>query len=331
MARRPRHSSPGAFYHVMLRGNNGQQIFSSIQERSQFCLLMQEGVERYGHRILAFCFMTNHVHLAIQVKSTSLSKICQNLTFRYTRFYNWRHDTIGHLFQGRFKSILVDNQRYLKELIRYIHLNPVRAKLVNDPLDYHWSSHQAYLMKHEFTWLARDDGLHLFGKSRQEAIDKFHQFVISGIGQSDGIDFKRGISQGILGDEIFIKKIQDETSIKGKENISKLPIINLTILISVITKWYSIDIKILQTPGIRRRESHIRAVMSLLVRDTQGLSLRELADFCGRSDNTTSQAAARLEVRMRGNDALKNEITDLKSELFLVSGRGYNQLCMADC
>ena len=76
MARRARHFSPEAIYHVMLRGNNGQSVFSSDEERCQFCLLMQEGVERYGHRILAFCFMTNHVHLAIRLKKVSLSKIC---------------------------------------------------------------------------------------------------------------------------------------------------------------------------------------------------------------------------------------------------------------
>src|SRR5438128_178680 len=114
----------------MLRGNNGQAVFSSDAERCKFSLLMQEGTERYGHRILAFCFMTNHVHLAIQLKDVSLSKICQNLSFRYTQYYNKRHNTIGHLFQGRFKSILVEGKRYLKELIRYIHLNPVRAKIV---------------------------------------------------------------------------------------------------------------------------------------------------------------------------------------------------------
>jgi putative transposase len=82
MSRRRRHSLLGAIYHVMMRGNNGQAIFSSDEERTKFCLLMQEGVERYGHKILAFCFMTNHIHLAIQLGEVSLSKVCQNLTFR---------------------------------------------------------------------------------------------------------------------------------------------------------------------------------------------------------------------------------------------------------
>ena len=136
MARRARHSLSGAVYHVLMRGNNGQLIFTSDAERCRFCLLMQEGVERYGHQILAFCFMRNHVHLAIRLGNISLSKICQNLTFRYTRFYNKRHNTIGHLFQGRFKSILVEGNCDLRKLIRYIHLNPVRAYITDNPLNY---------------------------------------------------------------------------------------------------------------------------------------------------------------------------------------------------
>ena len=131
MARRPRFHFPGATYHVMLRGNNGKAIFTSDEERCRFCFLIQEGVERFGHQIYAFCFMTNHIHLALKVNDVPLSKIIQNLSFRYTRFFNWRHNVIGHLFQGRFKSVLVDGSRYLKHLIRYIHLNPVRANMVD--------------------------------------------------------------------------------------------------------------------------------------------------------------------------------------------------------
>lgn len=313
MARRTRHFLPEAIYHVMLRGNNGQAVFSSDAERCQFCLLMQEGTERYGHRILAFCFMTNHVHLAIQLKDVSLSKICQNLSFRYTRFYNKRHKTIGHLFQGRFKSILVEGNRYLKELIRYIHLNPVRAIIVDDPLHYHWSSHQAYLMKQEFTWLTRDNGLKMFGESRDEAMEAFHQFILSGIGRDDGIDFKKGISDGILGDDTFIEKMQEE--IEDVLNNGSLTL-DLETLISVVTRWYEVDVKMLQAPGIERRMSHIRAVTALLARDTAGVSLKELTRFYGRSDSSMSQAAARLEARMATSEALKREIDNLKAELF---------------
>jgi len=111
MARRLRYHLPGGTYHVMLRGNDGQDIFFNDRDRSKMCLLIQEGVERFGHRVLAFCFMSNHVHLAIQVGQINLSRIMQNLSFRYTRHINWERKRIGHLFQGRFKSILVDSNR----------------------------------------------------------------------------------------------------------------------------------------------------------------------------------------------------------------------------
>ena len=136
---------PGALYHAILRGNSGQTIFFDDNDRTRFYLLIQEGVERFGHRIHAFCLMTNHVHLAIQIADNSLSRILQNLSFRYTRWVNWRQGKTGHLFQGRYKAVLIDADTYLQELTRYIHLNPVRAGMVRETYKYPWSSYRAYL------------------------------------------------------------------------------------------------------------------------------------------------------------------------------------------
>jgi REP element-mobilizing transposase RayT len=136
MARKPRVYFPGALYHVILRGNGGQTIFFDDKDRTRFCFLVQEGIERFGHRIHAFCLMSNHVHLAIQVGEVSLSRILQNLSFRYTRWVNGRQSRTGHLFQGRYKAVLVDADIYLQVLTRYIHLNPVRAGIVKEPEAY---------------------------------------------------------------------------------------------------------------------------------------------------------------------------------------------------
>jgi len=129
MARKPRVHVAGGYYHVMMRGNVGSDLFFSNADYCRFLLLLQEGIERYGHRVHAFCLMTNHVHLLIQVGDTPLSRIIQNLGFRYTRYINSKRKEVGHLFQGRYKAILVDEDSYLLELARYIHLNPVRAGL----------------------------------------------------------------------------------------------------------------------------------------------------------------------------------------------------------
>ncbi|MDH5561852.1 MAG: transposase, partial [Deltaproteobacteria bacterium] len=127
MARKPRIHYPGAVYHVILRGNGGQDIFFSKADRSRFYLLLQDGAERFSHRIHAFCLMTNHVHLAIQVGEVPLSRIMQNISFRYTGYLNRRKQRTGHVFQGRYKALLIDADSYLVELVRYIHCNPVRA------------------------------------------------------------------------------------------------------------------------------------------------------------------------------------------------------------
>ena len=116
MARKPRVHYPTALYHVIMRGNARQDIFFDYEDRIRFYLLLQEGTEKYGHRIHAFCLMTNHVHLAIQVGDVSLSRIMQNLTFRYTKWINWRQNRSGHLFQGRYKAVLIDADSYLLEL-----------------------------------------------------------------------------------------------------------------------------------------------------------------------------------------------------------------------
>ena len=309
MARRKRFHYPGAIYHVMLRGNNGKTVFTSDEERRRFCLLMQEGVERYGHCILAFCLMTNHIHLAVQVNKVPLSKIFQNLAFRYTRLFNWRHKVIGHLFQGRFKSVLVDSRCYLKRLLRYIHLNPVNANMVDDPLNYHWSSHRAYMMQGGFTWLTKDKGLMEFGECRSEAMQNFHKFVMGGIGLGEDKVFETGFTDGILGDDEFVE------SIKERFDVEEFVFTDMGTLLNIVCDWYDVDVSELKKPGLSHRNSHIRSMAAIMARDFEGTTLRELADFCGREASGMSKAAARLESRIKKSESIKEEAENLRKSI----------------
>ena len=135
MARKPRVHVPGGIYHVMLRGNGGQDIFFEPEDRGEIYRLLGEGTARFEYRVHAYCLMSNHLHLAVEVGRIPLSRGMQNLAFRYTRWINRREKRMGHLFQGRYRALLVDRDAYLLELVRYIHLNPVRAGLVEEPLD----------------------------------------------------------------------------------------------------------------------------------------------------------------------------------------------------
>lgn len=200
---------PGAVYHVILRGNARQDIFFGETDRCRFSLLVQEGTERFGHRIIAFCQLTNHVHLAIQVGDVPLSCIIQNLSFRYTRWINWRQQRCGHLFQGRYKAVLVDAHTHLLELTAYIHLNPVRAGMIEKPQNYPWSSHRAYLGMESVPWLFSEYVLRHFSNKLQQARSLFSEFVIDRIagGHREELYGKGSIDNRVIGEDRFVERV----------------------------------------------------------------------------------------------------------------------------
>ncbi len=317
MARQARHSVPGSIYHVMLRGNNGQPIFSSDQERFRLCFLIQEGVEEFRHKVLAFCFMTNHIHLVIQPGDVPLSEIFHNLAFRYAQFYNRRHQTVGHLFQGRFKSILVSGTNYIKRLIRYVHLNPVRAGIVEKPEDYYWSSHKAYTMQTKYSWVSHAQGLQYFGDSLNESLEKY-QFLLSDFSQMDEVDFKKGITRGVIADDLIIKNWKNN-SFNNVSPASKKIVMPFQRYIEEIAKWYQVDIESIKEFGKKRSSSKIRAVAALLARDAENVTLKNLADYFQRSGSSLSEAASYLKSQLHNSDLLKSEIQALKDNLIALS------------
>ena len=192
MARKPRVHVTGGTYHVMLRGNGGQDIFFEREDRGELFQLLAEGTARFDYRVHAYCLMSNHLHLALEVGRIPLSRGMQNLAFRYTRWINRRERRMGHLFQGRYKALLVDRDAYLLELVRYIHLNPVRAGLISDPLDYPWSGHRAYLGQEEVAWLSTDWVLSQFDERRGIARRRYRAFVRAGTDEGYRDEFHSG-------------------------------------------------------------------------------------------------------------------------------------------
>lgn len=140
MGRIPRIHYAGAVYHVMARGVDGRDIFVDDRDRTAFINAMNHCVRDAGAVVLAYCLMGNHFHLAIKVGETPLSAILQRLLTSYSMTFNRRHERTGHLFQARYKAILCVDARYLTALIYYIHMNPVRARIVERPRDWPWSS-----------------------------------------------------------------------------------------------------------------------------------------------------------------------------------------------
>jgi putative transposase len=300
MARKPRIHYPCAFYHVILRGNARQDIFFDEKDRYRFYLLMQEGAVRYGHRIHAFCLMSNHIHLLVQVADVPLSRIMQNLSFRYTRWANWKQERSGHLFQGRYKAVLVDGDEYLLELVRYLHLNPVRAGMTKDPFEYPWSSHRAYCGGENIPWLCTDLTLSAFGRRRDTARRKYREFVLEGLGEGHRPEFHgcTGADSRVLGDDSFAEKVLAETE--------HIPVrrIGIDEVVSAVCSLY----------GARKEElresthhaSRLRAMAAWIALDTEGCTITELATITGRDLSTLSCAAKKLQARA-GKDSRLSE------------------------
>lgn len=175
MARKPRVHFPGALYHVIARGNQRQKVFRSDLDRTCYLELLSRYQNRYGFRLYAYVLLGNHVHLLLEAGETPLAKVMQGLQQSYTLYFNRKYRLVGHLFQGRYKAILCDQNSYLLELVRYLHLNPVRSKLVKDPAEYSWNSHCLYLGRRskgevsvETDWI-----LSQFSPRRSEALRRY--------------------------------------------------------------------------------------------------------------------------------------------------------------
>src|SRR6187200_2562137 len=153
MARPLRIHVPGGMYHVTLRGNHQQDIFFTAADRARMSGLIARVLDRYDARLHAYCYMTNHVHALMQVSDVPLGRLMLRIAGQYARTTQARLLTTGHLFEKRYHPVLVDTDAYLLELIRYIHLNPVRARLVSSPAEYPWTSHHAYVGRRIEPWV----------------------------------------------------------------------------------------------------------------------------------------------------------------------------------
>jgi len=213
MARPLRIEYPGALYHITSRGNARQDIFKIKKDFTDFLVILKENIERYNWQCYAYCLMSNHYHLLIKTLDPNLSQGMRQLNGVYTQKYNYNHKTVGHLFQGRYKAILVDEEKYFYELVRYVALNPVRAKMVKRPENYHWSSHREMLIDDEDNVTERNHILKKF-----DGLEEYKKYIYLGVGDSDvWEDLKGGI---VLGSISFAEKIRDYIKKERKESIS---------------------------------------------------------------------------------------------------------------
>jgi len=214
MARPLRIEFAGALYHVTSRGDRREAIYEDHEDRDTFLRTLAEVVERFNWICYAYCLMTDHYHLVVETPNANLSRGMRQLNGVFTQASNRRHGRMGHLFQGRFKGILIDKDSYLLELTRYVVLNPVRAGMVEQPGDWPWSSYRAMAGEAPVPkWLATEALLAQFASRRSDARKRYRRFVAQGL---DMGSIWSGLRQQIyLGGEAFVERMQEKMEIKG--------------------------------------------------------------------------------------------------------------------
>ncbi len=168
MPRKPRVWYPGAVYHIICRGNRQQEIFRDEKDRHVYLAILKECREKLPFFLYAYCLMSNHLHLQLETIEEEIGKIMKMLNMQYTIYFNRKYKLSGHLFQGRYHSELILTDAHNMQTSRYIHLNPVRAGLVEDPLNYPWSSYPVYAGKRDSAMVTRDKILGYFQNDSQE-------------------------------------------------------------------------------------------------------------------------------------------------------------------
>ena len=219
MARPLRIEFPGAVYHITSRGNERKAVFRDDQDRKIFLDTLADVTLRYNWLCHAYCLMDNHYHLLIDTPDGNLSIGMRQLNGVYTQGFNKRHDRVGHLFQGRFKAVLVQKDNHLLEACRYVVLNPVRAKRVQKPEGWVWSSYGATAgLAKPHPCLVTNWVLSQFGSKRKTAQASYRRFIRDGIGA--GSIWKSARARSVLGEETFIKSLSEY--VKGRKHIPEI-------------------------------------------------------------------------------------------------------------
>ena len=312
MARSLRIQYPGAFYHITSRGNDRQDIFKSERDREKFLSYLESSVERYGARIHVYCLMANHYHLMLETPEGNLSQIMQHINGAYTTYFNTKRKRSGHLFQGRYKAIVVDADEYATQLSRYIHLNPVRAGIVAVPEKYRWSSYQFYTSRKRVPgWLVADFILGFFGHKRSSAKEKYREFVVSLLKEEYESPLKDVIASTILGGLDFVKEIQ-ERYLEPNRQDRELPA-----LTQLSPRRTIVEIKEAAYGMFGEDKKLARKTALYLCHRYSGRKLNEIGAGFNISESAVSQTSRRFKTMLDNNKELKRKIEKLNQELGL--------------
>ncbi|MBI1921545.1 MAG: transposase [Geobacter sp.] len=310
MARPLRIAYPGAFYHVTSRGNEQKDVFKSRKDREKFLEYLESATQRYGASIHAYCLMSNHYHLLLETPAANLSQIMQHINSAYTTYFNVKRKRAGHLFQGRYKAILVEADEYATELTRYIHLNPVRAKMAVRPEDYPWSSYRGYIVEGKAPeWLKREFILGSFGKRNADAMKKYRTFVEDLLGKEYESPLKETFGTAILGSVGFIETIT-ATHLTTKEVERDLPALRQFVVRPTLDEILSTVKSVIDSD-----EKLARQAGMYLCHRYSGEKLRTIGELFNVRESAITEASRLFPRKMEKDKKLEKAMERIKGEL----------------
>lgn len=328
MARPLRIQFENAYYHVTCRGNSGQEIFSNDADRSAFLDLLERSSDIYQTRILAYVLMSNHFHLFVRTPLGNLQEFMRHFNISYTSYYNWKHNRAGHLYQGRYKSFLVDADEYLQEVSRYIHLNPIRVKLKSAMtleekkkflMNYHWSSYGGYLSgSARKNFLEVNEVLAHFGGDTPKGRRKYEDFVMGGLSGKIPSPLERGTGHGIVGANEFIEKIKEQF-IRSDTTPRELPAVKKILaqveperIIRATCETFRAEKEELLGRGYK---GVARGVLMEMLYRYGGMNQREIGELMAIDYSAVSVARKRLSALQKKDRNLASRIEKIKKRI----------------
>jgi putative transposase len=313
MARPLRIEYKGAFYHILQRGIERKNIFTSDSDKQKFLSYFDCACNSYGAIVHAYILMNNHYHIILETPHGNLSKIMHYLDASYAAFYNTKYKRVGPLYQGRYKSILVEQDEYLHHLSRYIHLNPVRANITKDPQEYTWSSYSSFVSSatRPQPWLNINFILSMFDPKIAIAQRLYRKFVMKNIGNEKDVIAENTKKGFILGSEVFAQDIINRYI--REENNPEVPVVKQLKHKEEVSLD---DIKRLVEQKIEGDKRLRKRICLYLVRRYTQKTLNQIADFYGKiTDAGVSQAARRIHIKRQEDKELDKLLKELEKQI----------------
>jgi len=316
MARKPRIEFEGALYHVITRGNQRQQIFRGTADNERYLKILDDYKLRYDFLIYAYVLMENHVHLLIETKEAPLSKILQGINQRYTMYFNRRYATVGHLFQGRYKAMLCEKDSYLLSLVKYIHMNPVRAGIAKSPEEYRWSSHPSYIGQTRGRGIVDSElVLKMFGDDRRKATRAYREYME----EKETLrreDVYATVDQRIVGDERFVEEVKTRTGrsvVPGRRR----HLYTLSDIAKAVEEMCALSLEQLRGKGRGEELGRARGLMSLVAKQ-YGYKGREVAEYLSRDPSVITRY-------LEEGNRLGTEVENIHAKLLEVRNKNNKQ------